>query len=183
MNLETLRFPVGTYQADLAPTPEKIARDLATLESLPSDVRAAIRGVSTHQLDWVYRPGGWTIRQVIHHLADSHMNSIIRFKLALSEDKPTIKPYLEAIWAEQADHSLDVQYSMDILSGVHTRLTHLLRSLNLELSDPQSELHRKFIHPEMGRAVSLAENIGLYAWHSRHHLAHIHQAIKHQGQF
>ena len=124
--------------------------------------------LSDEQLNTPYRPEGWTIRQVVHHCADSHMNALIRFKLALTEDTPTVKPYLEDRWSELPDSkSTRIDSSIKILEGVHERLSLLLKSLT------QSDLEREFIHPEHGRKILVKENIGLYAWHCDHHLAHI----------
>jgi len=119
-------------------------------------------------MDTPYREGGWTLRQVVHHCADSHMNAFCRFKLAMTEEKPVIKPYEEARWAALADSkNLPVDASLAILKGLHERWTVLMKSLR------EAERHRTFIHPEHGREISLQETIGLYAWHGEHHLAHI----------
>ena len=136
------------------------------MAKLPAAVRQAAAACSDRQLDTPYRPGGWTGRQVVHHLPDSHMNSYVRFKLALTEDRPVIKPYDEQRWASLADSGGPVADSLDLLDALHRRWTALLRSL----SWPQ--LQREFVHPDSG-AATLAVTVGSYAWHGRHHLAHL----------
>ncbi len=127
----------------------------------------ALKGLADAQIDTPYRDGGWTVRQVIHHLADSHMNSFVRFKLALTEDSPTIKPYNEAAWAETADaRALPLAPSLDLIDGLHQRWVVLLESLN------DADFGRTFTHPERGQ-MRLDVNLALYAWHCRHHTAHI----------
>lgn len=162
-----LRYPVGRFRAPSLFTPEDRDRSISVIERLPASVRAAIAGLSDEQLDTPYREGGWTVRQVVHHLADSHMNSFIRFKLALTENSPTIKPYDEAAWAALADSlRLPVDSSLMLLEGLHRRWTVLLRSLS------EQEYQRTFRHPEMG-LVTLDVNLALYEWHCRHHTAHV----------
>lgn len=134
---------------------------------LPERLKAAVSGLSDAQLDTPYREGGWTVRQVVHHLADSHANSVIRFKLALTEDWPTIKPYDEAAWAKLPDSkSLPIESSMTFIEGMHERWVALLEAMT------EADFERGFVHPEHGRQ-SLATALAIYAWHSRHHVAHI----------
>jgi hypothetical protein len=134
---------------------------------LPARLREVVTGLSDDQLDTPYRPGGWTVRQLVHHLADSHINSYVRFRLALTEDEPTIKPYNEGLWAELEDaRGLPVDVSLKLLEVLHTRLVALLRSLT------PCDWERQFRHPESG-IVSLDRNVALYAWHGNHHVAHI----------
>lgn len=128
--------------------------------------------MTDQQLDTPYRPGGWTIRQVIHHCADSHMNCLTRFKLALTEEKPTICPYFEDRWAELPDSHMPIAPSLSMIDGIHARLTVLLKSLT------EAQRKRLYIHPEHGREFSLNEAIATYSWHSNHHLAHITTLIK-----
>lgn len=162
-----LRYPIGRFQA-----PETIrASDLLTaitvIEKAPAEYRKAAEGLSDEQLDTPYRPGGWTVRQVIHHVAESHMNAYIRFKLALTESAPTIKPYDEAEWAKLPDAvSGPVDPSLRLLEALHERLALLLRSIQGE------QWQRTFMHPERG-VMRLDVNLLLYAWHTKHHLAHI----------
>ena len=178
MDLQDLKYPIGAYHRDAEPTNEVLNQWITDLEELPNRLRDTLNTISNKELNYIYRPNGWTIQQVVHHLADSHMNSFIRFKLALTEDTPTIRPYLEDRWARLTDVvDVDISYSLNILTGVHMRLTTLLRSLS------DSELNRDFIHPEQSRKLTLRETIGLYAWHSNHHHAHVLQAIKFKGNF
>ena len=137
------------------------------IAAAPATLRAAIGGLSDAQLDSPYRPGGWTVRQVVHHLADSHINSYVRFRLALTEDQPLIKPYREDRWAELPDaRGGPVEVSLLLLDGLHARWVDLLRPLT------DAEWKRAFRHPEIG-LISLEQNAALYAWHGRHHVAHI----------
>ena len=148
-------------------TPDDRVKNIGTIADLPAAIGAAIRGLNDEQLDTRYRPDGWTVRQTVHHIADSHTNSLTRFKLALTEDTtPTIKPYFEDRWAELGDSKLHLGPSLDIISGVHSRWTALLNSMSEE------QFAMSFIHPETGE-WSLEQALALYAWHSRHHTAHI----------
>lgn len=141
---------------------------IADIESFPVRLRNAVENLTEVQLDTPYREDGWTIRQVVHHCADSHMNSQIRYKLALTEENPTIKPYYEDRWAELADSKeFPVEVSLKLIESIHQRWVHLLRSMKEE------DFKRTFFHPEHNRSVSLGETTALYAWHSNHHLAHI----------
>ena len=172
MDLEKLKYPIGKFEKPKRITLETIGRWIDQLEHLPQQLRYAVEGLNQEQLDTPYRPGGWTIRQVIHHLPDSHMNSYIRFRWALTEDKPKIKAYHEDRWAELSDaKEANIDISLILLEALHIRWSMLLRSLTLE------QLHRYFIHPETGKKVRLDENIGLYAWHGKHHLAHITHCV------
>jgi uncharacterized damage-inducible protein DinB len=170
-----LRYPVGRFQAPAAITAEDRARFISVIERLPKSLSAAVAGLNDEQLDTPYREGGWTIRQVVHHLADSHMNSFIRFKLALTEESPTIKPYDEAACAELADSlRMPVNTSLMLLEGLHQRWTVLLRSMD------QQHYQRAFKHPELG-LVKLDVNLALYEWHCRHHTAHITSLRQRKG--
>ncbi|MDB5272915.1 MAG: hypothetical protein JWO58_1282 [Chitinophagaceae bacterium] len=162
------KFPIGEFHAPAILTSDLLNGYIHDISSFPLRLKEAVAGLSDQQLDTPYRPDGWTIRQVVHHCADSHMNSLIRFKLALTEDQPTIKPYYEERWAELADSKkLDISPSLLLLEGLHRRWTVLLNALTKE------ELSRTFVHPEHGKIFRLDENIGVYAWHCNHHLAHI----------
>jgi uncharacterized damage-inducible protein DinB len=162
-----LRFPIGEYEAVDTITDDQRRAFLAALAETPARLRDAVAGLSAEQLDTPYRPGGWTVRQVVHHLPDSHMNSYMRSKLALTEQEPTIKTYEEALWAELADaKTAPVEPSLALLENLHTRWVLLLRSLT------PAEVARKFRHPERG-TMTIDENLALYAWHGRHHVAHI----------
>jgi hypothetical protein len=166
--LDLLKFPIGEYLKPSILTSEIIETYISDIEKFPQKLRAEVSELNDTQLDTPYRPEGWTIRQVVHHCADSHMNSIIRFKLALTEESPTIKPYYEERWAELFDSKfLNVESSLQLLEGLHYRWVTLLRSLS------EDQLKRTFVHPEHGKVFRLDENIGIYAWHCNHHLAHI----------
>ncbi len=166
--IETLRFPIGKFEAPPILTQELTDGYIKDIERFPARLKQVVNGLDDSQLDTPYRPDGWTIRQVVNHLADSHMNSLIRFKLALTEEEPTIKPYYEERWAELADSkTMPIGPALLLLEGLHQRWTVLLRSLNAQ------DLKKTFIHPEHGKRFRLDENIGIYAWHGNHHLAHI----------
>jgi len=165
---EDLRFPIGQFSRPASSMAGIRAAHIQTLLLLPERLKAAVAGLSETQLDTPYREGGWTVRQVVHHLADSHANSYVRFKLALTEDWPTIKPYDEAAWAELSDaRSLPVGVSLDLLTALHHRWVVLLESL------AEEDFHRGYVHPDSGGRQNLAQVLALYDWHSRHHTAHI----------
>jgi hypothetical protein len=171
---EQLRYPIGQFIKPNQITKDIISIWIHDIASFPERLRIEVDGLSDEQLDTPYRPEGWTIRQVIHHCADSHMNSFIRFKLALTEDHPTIKPYFEDRWADLPDSKqITVDASLKILEGLHERWVVLLNSLT------EIDLSRTFYHPENRQAIRLDENIGIYAWHCNHHLAHIMEANRH----
>ncbi len=169
------RFPIGKFHFE-GPLSEDQRRSLiAEIEEAPEALRVAVNGLSAQQLDTRYREGGWTVRQVTHHVPDSHMNAYMRFKLALTEEEPTIKPYAEDRWAQLADtQSTPLEVSLALLDSLHRRWTQLLRSLKPE------DWKRTFRHPELG-LVSLERNLGLYAWHGRHHVAHVTELRKKMG--
>ena len=161
------RYPVGEFAPDSSVTPEKRQAWIAQLDALPRDLRKTIASLPTSALDTPYREGGWTVRQVVHHLADSHLNAYVRIKLALTEDSPVIKTYEEQIWAELPDgKSADPTVSLGILDGVHQRLTLVLESLSAE------QFARPAQHPSWGQ-ITVDWLLQMYAWHCRHHLAHI----------
>ena len=161
-----LRFPIGKFDAGARITPESRERFVETIRDLPQKLAEAIEHLNDEQLDTPYRPGGWTVRQTVHHVADSHLNSFCRFKLALTEETPTIRPYWEDRWAELADSRMPIDVSMKIVEGVHARWTNLLEAMS------EADFQRKLIHPETGE-WTLERMLALYAWHSRHHTAHI----------
>ena len=161
------RYPIGPFVPPAAYSPQVRAEFIAHVAEAPARLRAAVRGLNESQLRTAYRDGGWTVAQVVHHLPDSHMNSYVRFKLAATEDSPTVKSYDEALWAELPDASLtDITPSLTLLESLHRRWVAFLRSL------PNEQFERTFRHPEIG-TVSLDRNLALYAWHGRHHVAHI----------
>ena len=166
-----LRYPIGKFQANTTPSAksseDERRRLLAQVEEAPKKLRAAVAGLSREQLATPYRDGGWTVQQVVHHLADSHMNAYVRFKLALTEDEPTIKPYNETRWAELSDSkTTPVETSLAMFDALHERWLHLMRGMT------PADFARKMKHPERG-PMSLEDTLGLYAWHGRHHVAHI----------
>jgi hypothetical protein len=162
-----LRYPIGKFTYEGSPTPEQRQELLLHIEQAPVQLRAAVKGLSQQQLDTPYRPEGWTVRQVAHHVPDSHLNAYVRFKLALTEDEPTIKPYAEDRWARLADtQATPVEVSLALLDSLHDRWVRLMRSFQPD------DWKRTFHHPERG-AVSLEMNSAIYAWHGRHHVAHI----------
>jgi hypothetical protein len=160
------RYPVGRFAAPATITPGERIDAITTLAELPEELRNAVDGLSFAQLGTPYREGGWTARQVVHHVADSHMNALIRVKLSLTEDWPTVNPYDEAAWAKLHDMAAPVEWSLELVESLHARWVMLLQSLNEE------QWKRGYNHPQNGpMTVELATV--LYAWHSRHHVAHI----------
>jgi hypothetical protein len=176
--MKDLRFPIGEYHAPIEYSDQLINQWIDDIASFPASVEALVKGLDAVALNWRYRPDGWTIKQVIHHCADSHTNSIIRFKLALTEDRPTIRPYYEDRWAELADGKMDdISVSLQLLHALHQKWVILLRGITSE------ELLRTFFHPEADQTFTLRETIGSYAWHCNHHLAHVQQALDVKGNF
>lgn len=176
IDLEQLRYPIGKYEVPTTITQKQLTNWVAILEDLPLRFEKMVNSLSEGQLATPYRPDGWTVRQVIHHVSDSHHHSYIRFKWALTEDNPLIKPYLEKGWAELFDaKTAPIQLSLDHLKAVHAKLVYLLKGLSEE------DLQRKFTHPDGNTETTLAENIGRYAWHGSHHFAHIENLIKRKG--
>ena len=172
-----LRYPIGRFDFPKAPvTPRQLASWIAEVAQAPRALRDSVENLDEARLATPYRPGGWTVRQLVHHLADSHMNAYIRFKLALTEDRPTIKPYDEAAWANLEDSStVPVAVSLDLLEGIHIRWLALLRAMRPE------QMERGFVHPEHGRFMRLDAALGLYAWHGRHHVAHVTALREREG--
>ncbi len=165
--MDDLKYPVGLFVADPNVTEEKRRRWIEEIAVTPDKLRAAVTGLTPEQLDTPYRPGGWTVRQVVHHMADSHMNAYIRFKLALTEKEPTIKTFEQDEWAGLADgRTAPVETSVMLVEALHRRWVLLLRSLTL------ADFARTFVHPELGR-VTLDTYLQMYAWDGRHHVAHI----------
>lgn len=164
-----LQYPVGKFTYDRPYTPAERDELIRQIELAPAELRRAYQELPSGGLDKPYRPGGWTARQVIHHVPESHMNSYIRFKLAMTEPEPTIKPYDEAEWARQPEvATLDPEVSLALLDALHRRWVGFLRALN------EDDWKRTFRHPEIG-LVTLDRTLGLYAWHGRHHVAHVRQ--------
>jgi uncharacterized damage-inducible protein DinB len=161
------RYPIGKFEPKGSYTAEEVARFILEIESLPGKLAKAIEGLAPEQLDTPYREGGWTVRQVVHHIADSHMNAYIRFKWTLTEDSPLIKAYLEKGWAVTPETQADPQISIQLLKALHAKWIVLLKGLSEE------DFAREFTHPETGKQVRLNRLAGLYAWHGAHHTAHI----------
>ena len=172
-DLDSLRYPVGPMPRSSAPLDVRTREELfAVLESTPARIRSLVTGLSDAQLDTPYRPGGWTVRQVVHHVPDSHMNSYVRMKLAVTENQPTAKTYEEALWAELPEAKTGpIAMSLDLLDALHRRWLAFLRAL------PDIEFRKTFSHPQWG-IVSLDEALGIYAWHCRHHTEHIRLATQ-----
>lgn len=176
--LQALKYPIGGLSFPKEISTAMMQEWIDNIASFPNQIKTAIEGLNEAELNWIYRPDGWTIKQVIHHCADSHMNAFIRFKLALTEEIPTIKPYLEASWAQLADTTeVEVDHSVRLLEALHYRWAVLLKSMTEE------DFQRKFHHPELKRDLRLQSNLCLYSWHCQHHLAHVKQAKAHKGQF
>ena len=171
---DDLRYPIGRFAAPAALTPALREEFIETIRQLPARLRESVSGLSNAQLDTPYREGGWSPRQVVHHIADSHINCFIRFKLALTEDFPTVKTYDEAAWARLADSAMPTEPSLAMIDGMHTRWAALLESMS------EADFERVFNHPEKGR-MTLSLALAMYAWHSRHHTAHITALRKRQG--
>jgi len=173
--MSDLRYPIGQFEHHGPVDPHQLDVWIGQIEALPEQMRQAVEGLADGQLDTTYRPRGWTLRQVVHHVPDSHLNSYIRFKWALTEDEPLIKAYDEQGWAELADYRMvPVRTSLDLLASLHERWVGLLRGLS------PAQLSRQFRHP-VSDPAELAHNVGLYAWHGRHHLAHITSTIDRHG--
>lgn len=164
---DNLRYPIGQFSVDGEITPAERELWIAQIAEAPRLFRAALAGLTDAQLETPYRPGGWTLRQLAHHVPDSHLNSYARFRLALTEERPVIKPYDQERWAELADaRTAPVELSLSLLDALHARWVVLLRSI------AGDAWQRKFLHPELGE-MTLERNLALYAWHGRHHTAHI----------
>ena len=172
MDIEKLKYPTGKFKPGEIKI-EMIKGWIEELRSFPEELTSVLKGIDEKNLMYTYRPEGWNIQQLVHHLADSHMNSIIRFKLALTEENPIIKPYLEGEWAKMDDvRDVPIEASLQILRGVHARLSSMLSDMGV------LEFARTYTHPEHGRSMDLAFTVGMYAWHGKHHLEHIKRALK-----
>jgi hypothetical protein len=168
LDLEKLKYPIGKFIAPENYSPDYILNKIKEISSFPERLQKEVINLSDKQLDTPYRPEGWTVRQLIHHCAESHMNCFIRIKWALTEDKPIIKAYHEDLWAELPDNlTMPIQPTLSLLDGLHFRIAYILKNLS------QAELEKAFIHPENNTIISIKQMIGTYAWHGNHHLAHI----------
>lgn len=165
--MDNKKYPIGQFKYPKDLTHDLLSEWITTIATFSKNLNMQVQNLTDKQLDSSYRKNGWTLRQIVHHCADSHMNAFCRMKLALTEDEPTIKPYFEDRWAQLKDYELSLDASLAILEGLHTRWEILLKSIS------NSDLNRKFVHPEGNRRISIVEAIGMYAWHCEHHLAHI----------
>jgi hypothetical protein len=173
--MSDLSYPIGKFHFEGTLTDDQKGALIGEIAEVPAKLRAAVKGLSEAQLDTPYRPGGWTVRQVTHHVPDSHMNAYIRFKLALTENEPAIKAYEQQLWAELADtRETPIEVSLAMLDSLHDRWVRLLRSITPE------QWKRAFRHPELG-LVTLERNLALYAWHGKHHVAHITELRTRKG--
>jgi hypothetical protein len=172
--MRDLLYPIGPFEHEGPVTADQLDAWIRQIEGLPEQLRAATAGLGDDRLNTPYRPSGWTLRQVVHHIPDSHLNSYVRFKWALTEDRPVIKAYDEQRWATLPDYRAPIETSLDLLASLHEKWTALLRELSSE------QLSRKFVHPDSG-PTELRWNVGSYAWHGRHHLAHITSTIERLG--
>ena len=176
--LYRLRFPVGEFDKPEQVTSQQIEAWIAEIAAFPAAAEALTSGLGKEELNWRYRPDGWNIKQVVHHCSDSHINAMIRFKLTLTEDGPTIKPYREDLWAELVDgQDDDLSLTLSLLAALHAKWVKVLRSMQ------PKDMERVYYHPEYGKPYTLDEAIGNYAWHCRHHLAHVEQALAAQGKY
>jgi hypothetical protein len=173
--MEDIRYPIGKFSAQEIYSEGEIAQFIKRIEVLPANLEAATRNLNDEQLDTPYREGGWSVRQVVHHVADSHLHAYIRTKWTLTEDKPVIKAYLEKLWAETSENKSHPNISISFLKALHAKWVILLRSI------PASDLDRYFVHPETKREVKLKILMAMYAWHGEHHLAHITNLKKEKG--
>ncbi len=172
LSLDNHRYPIGDFVAPKEFTQSLIDEFISEIEALPLLLKETVKDLTDKQLDTPYREGGWTVRQVVHHLADSHINSYIRFKLAMTEELPTIKPYQEELWALTPDgQNAAIQISLPLIEALHHRWVMYLKTLTI------SDLERKFYHPQSQKEVSLYRNLAIYAWHGKHHVAQI-QSLK-----
>jgi uncharacterized damage-inducible protein DinB len=169
--LYLLKFPIGEFKKPEEITQQHIEEWIAILENFPKKIIALTENLSKQDLQREYRPGSWTVKQVVHHISDSHHHSYIRFKWAITENEPIIKAYNEVAWANLEDYKLPIDLSLQHLKIIHAKLVAFIKTLT------EADLNRYFIHPETNAKVTLKENIGIYAWHSLHHLAHIKQAL------
>jgi uncharacterized damage-inducible protein DinB len=168
ISLEQLSYPIGKFNFNANADEKEIKHWISEIEKLPAQLRNAVKGLNDSQLNIPYRDGGWNLRQVVHHVADSHMHAYIRTKLALTENKPTIKPYAEKLWAEMDDSkNLPVEISLSLLDSLHIRWAHTLKKLSAD------ELNKTVFHPESKREMSVKFFLALYSWHGKHHTAHI----------
>ncbi len=178
MSLDELKYPIGKFNWPKEITADGIKDCINTIKNFPDLLKTEVDKLKSEELAYIYRPEGWSIQQVVHHCADSHSNAFTRFKLTITEDKPTIKPYLENLWAQLPDVTeAPIEWSLSILNGLHNRWVLLLKNMT------NGQWKRVFIHPEHRREITLESAVYLYAWHCNHHLAHVIQAKKFKDNF
>ncbi len=178
MEEEQLKYPIGKPQPKQGYTLEDRAEGISVIRGFPSEMRKVLEGLTEDQLHWRYRPYGWSIMQVVHHCADSHMNCFTRFKLALTEENPTVRPYFEGLWALLPDTlESELEPSLRMLEGIHQRWSLLMDRMD------DDDWEKTFVHPEYQKDISLKEALAIYDWHARHHLEHVRRAIAHKGVF
>lgn len=171
IDIEQLKYPIGKFAFNPQSDSESLKESIQTIRNLPEFLSQTVENLTDNQIDTPYRPGGWTVRQLVHHIGDSHMNALIRFKLALTESTPTIKPYDEAEWAKLSDYSFEIDSSLALIRIIHAKWCSLLDSMSEE------DFQKTYFHPESQKEQSLLEVAHMYAWHSLHHLAHIQQLM------
>lgn len=173
IDLDNLKYPIGKFVVPSAYTFSDRENYINDIEIFPVSIEAEVKLASDQLLDTPYRPEGWTVRQVVHHCSDSHMNALLRFKFTLTENKPTIKPYPEAVWADLADTKImPIEPALLLLKGLHARWAVLLKSMS------EVDFSKKYIHPEYKKEFTLNEALALYAWHCNHHLGHVQLVTK-----
>ncbi|WP_010521722.1 YfiT family bacillithiol transferase [Aquimarina agarivorans] len=176
--LYQLKFPIGEFTPPAYIPTSLISTWIAIIEEFPNDLKIATSNLSLTQKNWKYRPGGWSLKQIVHHCADSHVNAFIRFKLSLTENTPTIRPYFEDKWAEMIDgKDDDLKDSIGLITSLHSKWSKLLKNLK------NSDYEKTYVHPEYGKSFQLDEVIGTYAWHCQHHLTHIKLALDAEGKY
>ncbi|MEO0058967.1 MAG: hypothetical protein RLZZ312_614 [Bacteroidota bacterium] len=176
--LQNLKFPVGEFQKLLFLDDKLIKTHINTIASFPENLQKIVQNCSSEQLNFRYRPNGWTVKQVVHHCADSHMNAFLRIKLVLTENNPTITPYNESLWAELSDGFSDnINPSLEIIGGIHHRWSNLLKSL------ADTDFLKTYYHPESKQNISIWQAVATYDWHCRHHLAHLKNGIESNGKY
>jgi hypothetical protein len=172
MDIEQLKYPIGRFTFVDAPSSNEVSGWISDIDALPGKLRFLCNELSEEDLKKQYRPDGWNIKQVVHHIADSHVNSFVRFKWTLTEDNPIIKAYDENAWSDLADYQSSIDLSLTLIESLHRRWVYLLKSLTDE------QFKRTFIHPSTNKTISLSQLTGLYSWHSRHHTKHIEIALE-----
>ena len=175
IEIEKLKYPVGKFTASASFNADEVKKNIETLKNLPTFLEETVKGISAEDLVYCYRPGSWNIKQIVHHVADSHLNFHIRLRLTLTEETPTIKPYDENTWAKLVDsNNNDLQPSLLILKGVHKRAVDILSTLT------EKDYQREYFHPEYNKKFNLLWLLGLYAWHGKHHTEQIKVALQHK---